>query len=532
MRRLDRRAFLKLTGASAVLLGCEGSGLDGLGLRPDTFEDDDTDAVPDVIPEDTNAPDTIAEPDTLVATEVEDDIAPDVTPDAVSDVADPSDAPDDILIEDVEADTMLDVADDVPTIGPLDPPWDLPEAPALFPFGVQAGDASTTSAILQVHYLGAGPLRVSIRRLDEPDFDRVAVATPNDVGAVRIHGINLMPGARYTFVFWAPEGRSNIGFFRTALAPGQRRTIRFAGSACTNIGVYPFTPLARAADLGLDFYLLAGDTTYCDGARSLTDYRGKWRQTRATPEYQALFASCGVYATWDDHEVDNDWNPETTPLQQVDDAVTAWEENMPLRAREPDGTHRIYRSQRWGDVLELFVLDCRGERKPSTQHTPQAQYISRAQMDWLKAGLSASTARWKIILNSVPITHMPDYFQQVRDRWDKYPVQRSELLEHIASLGPDARVLFVAGDYHFGTVTHVDRAGGPHIARREVLMGPAGNNPNSQWQRAATEDAAMFEWATGTKNTAVFTLDPDSDAIHVQWVDGDGNVLGARDLIV
>jgi len=92
--------------------------------------------------------------------------------------------------------------------------------------------------------------------------------------------------------------------------------------------------------------------------------------------------------------------------------------------------------------------------------------------------------------------------------------------------------LFVAGDYHFGCVTHIDRVGGPHVNRREVLMGPAGNGPNSHWERAATEDAAMFEFATGTRNTTVFTLDPFADTLHVEWVAADGVVVGTYDLDV
>jgi len=422
MTRFDRRAFLKLSGAGAgaLLVACDGSALDrpvghdATHAEHDATEVSDTASDPDVPPEETVS-DTVVETfdvlDETVDTSVNDTVATEVEPDT-SVALDSED-------QDIAPDTVAPA---------VDPPWDTLEAKDVFPFGVQAGDASETGVLLQVHYLGIGPLRVSIRRTDEPDFDRVALAVPNEVGAVRVQGINLAPGGSYRFVFWAPEGRSAIGRFHTALSPGQRRVIRFAGSACTNLGVGPFTSLQRAAEMSLDFYVLAGDTTYCDGAHTLDEYRSRWRGTRETSDYQALFASTGVYATWDDHEVTNDWDPEVVPPERVEAAVTAFEENVPLHARQLDGTRRIWRSQRWGDVLELFVLDCRGERLPSTAYKPNAQYVSRAQLDWLKAGLSASRARWKIIVSSVPITDMPDYFEQVRDRWARYPTQRTELL--------------------------------------------------------------------------------------------------------
>ncbi|MFO0749412.1 MAG: alkaline phosphatase D family protein [Myxococcota bacterium] len=314
-----------------------------------------------------------------------------------------------------------------------------------------------------------------------------------------------------------PRSRSEVGVFRTALAPGAARRLRFGASSCTNAALYPWPTLARAAELELDFYLLLGDTTYCDGAVTLDEYRRKWQFTRESAEYRALFASCGVYATWDDHEVTNDWDPETVDPTQLAVALQAFEEHVPIGLRSPDGSVRIWRSQRWGDTLELFVLDCRSERRPSTAHTPAAQYVSRAQLDWLEQGLAASTARWKVIVNSVPIAHMPDYFQQEKDRWDKYEVQRDELLAFIADLGPEARVVWVAGDYHFAALMHIDRPGdpgAPELSRREILTSPAGNAPNAYWPRVLTDDVVQFEWADGTPNVAVVTLDPDADEIE------------------
>ena len=58
---------------------------------------------------------------------------------------------------------------------------------------------------------------------------------------------------------------------------------------------------------------------------------------------------------------------------------------------------RMWRSFRWGRTLELFVLDTRGERRPSTRHTPHAEYLSPAQFAWLTDGLARSDAAFKFV---------------------------------------------------------------------------------------------------------------------------------------
>lgn len=171
----------------------------------------------------------------------------------------------------------------------------------------------------------------------------------------------------------------------------------------------------------------------------------------------------------------------------------------------------------------MFTLDCRGERRPSTRNRPDAQYLSRAQMDWLKEGLRSSPAVFKVILNSVPVTDFPLPFFSEADRWEGYHDQRAELLGFLVNEGV-RDVWWVSGDFHMASVGRL-AVSGPYAAIREVLVGPAGNNPNVL---AAALGAPQFDFATSVSNYGTLRFDPSDRSVTVALVDGAGRTLFSR----
>ena len=140
-------------------------------------------------------------------------------------------------------------------------------------------------------------------------------------------------------------------------------------------------------------------------------------------------------------------------------------------------------------------------------------------MDWIKAALSASTARFKIILNSVPITDMRDFLGQLAegDRWSGYPAQREELLGHIE----DAEV---QGDFHWGAATKVGSArpllGGDQW---EILAGPAGSFINPIVFVTQTND--QLHRIVGEFNYTWFHADPATGVVEVEFIGDDGSTI-------
>jgi alkaline phosphatase D len=179
---------------------------------------------------------------------------------------------------------------------------------------------------------------------------------------------------------------------------------------------------------------------------------------------------------------------------------------------------------RWGKTLELFVLDGRGERRPSTRNSPAAEYLSRAQLDWLKRGLLESDAVFKLIMNSVPISDFPHLFDVLTvDRWEGYPAQREELLGFIDEMAIDG-VVWVAGDFHLASMGRV-AASGAGSTQLEVLVGPGGQNGNVL---AGTLGPPQFDWSSRENNYTELALDPERRTVDVRYHDGGGRLLATR----
>lgn len=416
---------------------------------------------------------------------------------------------------------MLDAG---PTVEQVPPPEATPES-ALFDMGVASGDATATAAILWAHHGGSEPLEVVVWEMDGDDY-----ASTVHVGEAALEGgfahvevTGLTAGARYRYAFYEAgrAARSPIGRLRAALADDALEPLVIAAVSCVS-NTRDIPTLAHAgARSDLDLFLFLGDSTYNDGAESADEYRAKWSTNLTRPEYRVARGAAGALCTWDDHEFDNDFDPESMPAAQRDAAVAAFFQHQPLR-RDAASPDRVWKRMRWGATLEVFVLDCRSERLPSTRRTAGAQYLSRAQMDWLKAGLAESTAVFKLILNSVPISDMPGAFDlQPQDRWEGYAAQRTEILEHIDAAAIPG-VLWVAGDFHLASLGKVGVAGAPGATQTEVLVGPGAQTGNPL---AAFLNEPQFSFSTTTNNYAVLYLDPVAAEIEVRWVAGDGDVI-------
>jgi phosphodiesterase/alkaline phosphatase D-like protein len=271
----------------------------------------------------------------------------------------------------------------------------------------------------------------------------------------------------------------------------------------------------HAATEKLDFFGFLGDTVYADGSRTVGDYRAFWDSTLATEGMLQLTSSTSLVVTWDDHEVDNNWDIRTLGEARYAVARGCFDEAFP-RTEGPGGSG-IWRVLRWGTCLDVFVLDGRAERQPEA-----GLYLSAEQLAWLVDGLQRSTARFKIVFNSVPITDLNAIFSDygAEDRWDGFPVQRAELLRSIADV---SGVLFVAGDVHYAQVGYVDPAGGDGAELMEVFTGPAGSFANVAADLFVGDP--QYVWLGSAYNWCRFECDPVAGTIRVTHIGDDGAPL-------
>lgn len=397
-----------------------------------------------------------------------------------------------------------------------------------FPFGVQIGDVGPTDAIVHLRTF-VEPVTLVVMEAQDDGWvehqrhtDLRTTPLPVDAApagmAVRVNISGLSPDTAYSLVFVDGSVRSRVARFRTALGEGGWRVVTFGSTSCFG-GNEPWPSLAFAAADQLDFFCLLGDTVYADGSSTVDDYRAFWDQALSTQGLVDVCASTSIIATWDDHEVDNNWSREEVGEEKLAIASACFAEALP-RSEGPGGTG-IWRSRTWGDVLEVFVLDGRGERDQLA-----GKYLSDAQVTWLLDSLRASTARFKIILNSVPITDLTAMFGAAgaSDRWDGYPQTRSTILEAIAS-DDISGVLWVTGDVHYAQLGFVDPAGGVAAQTVEVFTGPVGSFLNIAADLFVGDP--QYTWMASVWNWVRFTCDPGTGSILVEFVGDDGSILYA-----
>jgi alkaline phosphatase D len=391
-----------------------------------------------------------------------------------------------------------------------------------FALGVAAGDVTDTAAILWTRADAPGAIRLSVG--NDPSFDEVLAtveieATTAADLTVKADVTGLSPGTQYYYCFKRADDsgiQSPIGRFRTAPDADEAVAVRAGFSGDSNFRRAPFPLMSRAAADDPDFFIWFGDTIYADAsagglgrAETLEDYRAKYRQMRSDPHIQALSAATSVWAGWDDHEVYNDYagGDLDLPIEQRDAGYRAFFEYMPIRAQAVAADpFRTYRSFRYGDRVEVFLLDDRQYREPSAAadcagvldptgsllgplgfNGPCAAALSAPrsmlgaeQFDWLTRGLAASRARYKLVVSSVVWSFLGPL---PYDRWDGYDAERRALLEFIDAAEIDG-VILMATDIH-ASGYNPDLAGYfrrqrpdyhlPNAARvAELIAGPIG----------------------------------------------------------
>ncbi|MCS0636419.1 alkaline phosphatase D family protein [Streptomyces sp. LP05-1] len=406
----------------------------------------------------------------------------------------------------------------------------------------------------------------------------LATATTDHTVKADVRG--LRPETSYWFRFTAGTGPvpavSATGRTRTAPAadtatPG----VRFGVVSCANWESGHFSAYRHlAARTDLDAVLHLGDYIYEYGSGqypaakyvvrpheprheivSLADYRLRHGTYKTDPALQALHAAHPVVAIWDDHEFANDsWSggaENHTPGAEGDWAARqaaarqAYFEWMPVRASTA-GT--VYRRLRFGRLADLHLLDLRSFRDQQarigsgTVDDPARSITGRAQLDWLKAGLLASDATWKLVGTSVMISpvafgalpaHLLAPLAELLglpqgglainvDQWDGYTDDRRELLAHLTGHSI-ANTVFLTGDIHMAWANDVPVTAATYPLSRSAATEFVVTSVTSD----NLDD--LLHVAPGTVSVAATAALRGANR-HVKWLDMDHHGYGVLDV--
>jgi phosphodiesterase/alkaline phosphatase D-like protein len=251
----------------------------------------------------------------------------------------------------------------------------------------------------------------------------------------------------------------------------------------------------------------------------------KYKTNLGQRKLQRLRASAGFYSHWDDHEFVNDFSRKENSFSSAPNVngealyragVKAFRDYAPVSYTSADG---LYRTRRWGRNLELFFLDERSFRSAkadvgtscnnpvtgradqaptapqsvrdvfgallpafrqpvsaeclATIRDPNRTYLGKRQLNRFLSAIKNSTARFKVIMNELPILQ---YYALPYDRWEGYEAERLQVLNYLKANVKN--VVFLTTDVHATLVADARlktlEPGGPvNSGIRDITVGPA-----------------------------------------------------------
>ncbi len=355
----------------------------------------------------------------------------------------------------------------------------------LFQHGVASGDPLPDAVILWTRVTGAQTDEVEAfyEIAVDPEFEQRVAADYVMTNASRDYTVKIDPrgldaGTTYYYRFaslgrWSPVGRT-----RTA-PEGSVDRLRFAVLSCASLAHGYFHAYGYVANrTDLDFVVHLGDYIYEYGdgeygdvrtyepsheIKTLDDYRTRYAQYRRESQLQELHRQHPMIAVWDDHEIAD--NAYTTGAVNHSDDEGDWEtrkqiayqvytEWMPIREQD---NGEIYRSLRYGDLLDLIMLDTRitgRDEIVSASDTegladPDRQLLGEEQEQWLYNQLETSTAKWRVLGQQVMLGRWRGQGGAVinPDQWDGYQAAQGRFFQNLRD-GAIDNVVVLTGDIH------------------------------------------------------------------------------------
>ncbi|KAK4179531.1 PhoD-like phosphatase-domain-containing protein [Triangularia setosa] len=254
--------------------------------------------------------------------------------------------------------------------------------------------------------------------------------------------------------------------------------------------------------LNAQFMLFLGDFIYADVPRywgaSVSDYRQKYRQIYASPDWPSVGQNLSWIHTLDDHEIANDWSANSTGVYKA--AFDPFEHYQaaanPPPARKAGGIAArktaTYYSFTQGPA-SFFLLDTRTFR--SDNHlldTPEGHksMLGPEQLEdflaWLKKP-EPKGVKWKIVASSVPFTK--NWPVNTQDTWGGFLTERKKVLEAMWDVSRrGVGVVVLSGDRHEFAATKFP----PPVP---VLVAGENGEENHVEGRAWPEEATVWEFS-------------------------------------
>ncbi len=402
------------------------------------------------------------------------------------------------------------------------------EAGEVFDLSVSSGDPSLSGVVLWTHinptaYVAGQSLflQVSLDSQFSDVFLTTEIASHN-ISVERDLTVNidldgyLNSDSQYFYRFVYGNKTSRTGRCYT-LPTGTIDKLKMAVVTCQDYTTGFYNAYNHVANEDIQFVIHLGDFIYeyaqYEGfedqivhpmtlpsgekvAMDLADYRYIYNSYRRDKNLQKAMENHTFIVTWDDHETGDNaywdyerdtlgapYHPYTTDarfgndpelLRQLRrDAQQAWIEYVPARVKIDESANHafdylsLYRSFKFGDLLELFMTDSRSYRTKEpckdgnawqnywcTDYEKKSQtMLGETQRDWLIDGITTSDATWKLWGNQTLLAQLAATVAGVQtayasyDAWDGFQWEREKIMSEIKN-NDISNFVVITGDLH------------------------------------------------------------------------------------
>lgn len=210
-----------------------------------------------------------------------------------------------------------------------------------------------------------------------------------------------------------------------------------------------------------DLFIYLGDNLYGD-TRDMDKLRRKYATLAAKPEFQRLWKSTEVLATWDDHDYGENDAGRYYPYKKESKEIFLdfWDEPKLSARRLHPG---IYHALEFGPPehrLQVILLDTRTFRDDLVRASgigvvphyvpnpsPDSTFLGAQQWRWLEDQLH-KPAKLRVIASSNQFSQAHSGYES----WTNVPHERARLLSLLRRTKAAATV-FISGDVHYGELS-------------------------------------------------------------------------------
>lgn len=277
----------------------------------------------------------------------------------------------------------------------------------------------------------------------------------------------LEPYTQYFYRFISPDGATSATG-RTKTAPlGNVERVQLGVASCSSVYSGYFNAYRRLSERSnIDAFIHLGDyiydfvdeneqvrvpEPYPQVPNSLQTWRNRHAYYLLDPDLRAARAAMPWIVVWDNHDI----NPDDTG--DAEGARQAFWDYLPIRQPDTLQNNLIYRSFRFGNLVQLLMLDVLLHRSESEINPGVPSMLGETQYNWLTSELLGNNAQWRIIgsqkmvgnwsIEGLPALGFGNGSVADLNSWDGYPSERERLLLflHNNSLNNN---IFLSGDAH------------------------------------------------------------------------------------